>query len=165
MCSASRDTLPWTHLSINQAAHLANTNLLQDVSCSASTIPHLNGKPCSTGTQGQLSHPPLAPGDPGTPLQPRAAQVQSVLSDSQGSFQEVCVAFKNTRLLGDLNTETCLCPFVTPSEIQDLLYDFWGESLGFFLPEVQFKPSLTCCPLSHCYGLEMLSNHSEASHT
>lgn len=46
MCSASRAILPWTHLSNNQTAHLAGTNLLRDVFCSASPVPHLeNGKP------------------------------------------------------------------------------------------------------------------------
>lgn len=81
----------------------------------------------STGTQGPPSHPPMAPAVPGTPLQPQTAEVQSVLSDSLGSFQKVCVTLKNTRLLGDLNTETLLCLCLTLSEIQDFLYDLWGQ--------------------------------------
>lgn len=83
-----------------------------------------------------------------------------MLSDSLGSFQKVCVTVKNTRPLGDLNTETLLCPFVTLSEIQHFFYDFWGESLGFFLPEVQSEMGTTLpspgCPLSHWYRLEVL---------
>lgn len=106
----------------------------------------------STGTQGPPNHPPTAPAVPGTRLQPQAAKVQSVLSDSLGSFQKVCVTFKNTRLLGDLNTKTLLWLCLTFSEIQDFLYDLWGQSLGFFLPEVQFKMGTTLPSLAAPYA-------------
>lgn len=86
-------------------------------------------------------HRPRAPAVPRTPLQPEAAKGQSVLSDSLG-FQKVCATFKNTRLLGDLNTETSLCLFET-LKYRISCTIFWGESLGIFLPEVQFKIGTT----------------------